>query len=82
MENKNFLWVKFYSAFADKLLAYETDRKTLLDKLVRVYDSLGMKFQKLEQDDSIVDIDPFTVFGMFNKGITEANRIAIILEYL
>lgn len=81
MNNKNFAWVNFYSAFADKLLVYETDRKTLLDKLVKVYDNLGMKFQKLEQDDSIIDIDPFTIFGMFNKGITEVNRIAIIKAF-
>ena len=81
MEKKNFLWVNFYTAFADKLLGFENDRKTLLDKLTKVYSDLGMKFQKLEQDDSIVDIDPFTIFGMFNKGITEANRIAIIKAF-
>ena len=78
MKKKNFLWVNFYSAFADKLLAYENDRKNLLDKLIKMYDTLGIKFQKLERDDSIIDIDPFTVFGLFNKGITGANRIAII----
>lgn len=78
MDSKNFLWIKFYSAFADKLLTYENDRKTLLDKLIKVFDNIGMKFQKLERDDSIIDIDPFTVFGMFNKGISEANRITII----
>lgn len=81
MDNKNFVWVNFYTAFADKLLGFENDRKTLLNKLVRVYNNLGMKFPKLEQDDSIVDIDPFTIFGMFNKGITEANRIAIIKAF-
>lgn len=47
MENKNFLWVNFYSAFADKLLAYEDDRKNLLDKLIKIYATLGIKFQKL-----------------------------------
>ena len=81
MEKKNFLWVDFYTAFANKLLEFESDRKTLLNKLTKVYADLGMKFQKLEQDDSIVDIDPFTVFGLFNKGITEANRIAIIKAF-
>ncbi|MGN1097018.1 MAG: ATPase, partial [Christensenellales bacterium] len=80
MEN-NFLWVNFYSAFADKLLTFENDRKTLLDKLIKVYDNLGMKFQKLERDGSIIDIDPFTVFGMFNKGISEASRIVIIKAF-
>ena len=37
-----------------------------------------MKVPKLESGDEIIDIDPFTVFGLFNKGITNANRIAII----
>lgn len=81
MGNKNFLWINFYSAFADKLLAFENNRKILLNKLIKVYDNLGIKFQKLERDDSMIDIDPFTVFGMFNKGITEANRIAIIKAF-
>lgn len=81
MENKNILWVEFYVAFADKLLGFENDRKSLLEKLKRVYDDLGMNFPKLEEDNSIIDIDPFTIFGMFNKGITEANRIAIIKAF-
>ena len=85
MNDKNFLWVNFYSAFADKLLNFENNRKILLEKLIKVYNILsknfGMKFPKLEQDDSIIDIDPFTVFGMFNKGIMEVNRIAIIKAF-
>lgn len=79
--NSNYEWVKFYSAFADKLLEYETNRKFLLEKLQNIFNSLGMKFQKLEEDDSVVDIDPFTVFGMFNKGLSEANRISIIKAF-
>ena len=78
MENKKILWIGFYSVFANKLLAFESDRKTLLEKLVRVYEKLGIKFPKLERDNSLIDIDPFTVFGMFNKGITITNKISII----
>lgn len=37
-----------------------------------------MKVPKLESGDEIIDIDPFTIFGLFNKGITNANRAAII----
>lgn len=77
----NYKWTKFYSAFADKLLLYETDRQSLLKKLQNVFNGLGTKFQKLEEDDSIVDIDPFTVFGMFNKGLSNANRISIIKAF-
>ena len=46
-----------------------------------VFNGLGTKVQKLEEDDSIVDIDPFTVFGMFNKGLSNANRISIIKAF-
>lgn len=79
MENqKNMEWINFYSAFANELLKYENDRKTLLQKLIKVFNDLELNFQKLEEDGSIIDIDPFTVFGLFNKGITNANRISII----
>lgn len=33
-----------------------------------------MKLPELDSDDAPGDIDPFTVFGLFNKGITDANR--------
>lgn len=79
MENQKYLeWINFYSAFANELLTYENDRITLLDKLQKVFAELKIKFQKLEEDDSILDIDPFTVFGLFNKGITHFNRVSII----
>ena len=45
------------------------------------YSAINMKLPKLESEDSIIDIDPFTVFGLFNKGITNANRIAILESF-
>ncbi len=33
-----------------------------------------MKLPELDSDDVPGDIDPFTVFGLFYKGITDANR--------
>lgn len=79
MESQKYLeWINFYSTFANELLKYENNRATLLDKLLKVFAELKIKFQKLEEDDSILDIDPFTVFGLFNKGITHSNRVSII----
>lgn len=79
MENKEYYtWVRFYSEFADKLLTYKNDRKTLIAKLQNVYQSIGMKFPKMERDGMPSDMEPFSVFGMFSKGITDANRIVII----
>lgn len=71
-------WIDFYSEFATKLLSFKNDRKALIEKINAVYDAIDMKVPKLESGDDIIDIDPFTIFGLFNKGITNANRIAII----
>ena len=73
-----FDWINFYSEFADKLLEYKDNRQELINKIKRVYATINFKLPKLESGDEIIDIDPFTVFGLFNKGITDANRIAII----
>lgn len=71
-------WIDFYTEFATKLLPFKTDRKTLIQKIYAVYDTVGISVPKLESGDEIIDIDPFTIFGTFNKGITNANRIAIL----
>ena len=77
--NKEYLtWVAFYTEFAEELLPYAKDRKTLIEKIKNVYTAIGMRLPKLEKDNNIIDIDPFTVFGLFNKGITNANRIVIL----
>lgn len=70
-------WTGFYQEFADKLLAYKNDRQKLISVLNDVYLRIGMSLPKLEADE-LQDIDPFTVFGLFNKGITDANRKKII----
>ena len=70
-------WTGFYQELADKLLAYRNDRQTLISMLSDVYTRIGMRLPKLEADE-LNDIDPFTVFGLFNKGITDANRQKII----
>ena len=83
MNNKEYLsWVDFYADFADKRLPYATDRQTLIEKVKAVYSAIGMRLPKLEKDNNIVDIDPFTIYGLFNKGITNANRIKILQRAL
>lgn len=71
-------WIEFYTEFATKLLPFKTDRKALIQKINAVYDAVGFSVPKLESGNEIIDIDPFTIFGTFNKGITYANRIAIL----
>lgn len=67
-------WVPFYEELADKLLAFKDDRPTLIQKIVGMYQSLGMKVPTLDSTPVPADIDPYTVYGLFNKGISDANR--------
>ena len=78
MEREDFAWIGFYTEFAERLLPYMKDRQTLIATLKAVYAAIDRRLPTLEKDNNIVDIDPFTVFGLFNKGITNANRIAIL----
>lgn len=85
MSAKNqFDWIAFYEEFADKLLAYKDNRQELIEMIKQVYEVTGIKLPRLERnengDNEIVDIDPFTTFGLFNKQITDVNRIRIIKE--
>ena len=79
MDNINqYDWVDFYKEFSFKLLKYKNNRSELVDKVKKIYDVTGLKMPKLDNDDSFTDIDPFTVFGLFNKNITEENRKKIL----
>ena len=76
-----FEWINFYSEFATKLLEFKNNRAELIADIQSAYSAINMKLPKLEREDSIIDIEPFTVFGLFNKGITNANRIAILESF-
>ncbi len=84
MSKNQFDSIAFYEEFADKLLAYKDNRQELIEKIKQVYEVTGIKLPTLERnengDNEIVDIDPFTTFGLFNKQITDVNRIRIIKE--
>ena len=72
-------WVDFYKAFANKLLGYKNNRAELISAIRSAYDEAGIALPTLERDNNIIDIDPFTTFGLFNKSsMKEENRIKII----
>lgn len=73
-----FGWTKIYSELATSLLQYKSNRTALIDLLQDVFSDVGMKFPYTEDNAVVVDIDPFTVMGSFNRGITNENRIAIL----
>lgn len=59
---------------ADKLLAFKDDRQTLIATLQHVYAELGMDLPTLDSGGIPTDIDPFTVYGLFNRGLATAKR--------
>ena len=77
--NKQFDWVEFYQEFADKLLPYKNNRQELIAKVRLIFHRTGIKLPTLDKDNQIYDLDPFTVFGLFNKSrMKESNRIKIV----
>lgn len=73
-----FLWVDFYQEFAQKLAVYRDDRIDLIKKVKEIYNLSGISMPTLEKDNNLVDIDPFTVFGLFNKKLRDENRIKLL----
>ena len=76
-KSQNFSWIPFYMEFADKLRNYRECRSELIEIIKSIYKATEINLPTLEKDGAVFDIDPFTVFGLFNKGIADENRIAI-----
>lgn len=80
-----FTWVPFYRELADKLAEWEDRQKELIDLLERLRDD-GYVITPLNDRDAndahfiIKEIDPFTFFGIFNRGIKDQHRIGILTE--
>jgi 5-methylcytosine-specific restriction protein B len=73
------IWVDFYREFAEKLLEFEDKREELVIKIQNLFESADMKLPILEKNNQLMDIDPFTVFGLFNKSsLKETDKIKIL----
>lgn len=80
--DKRFQWTEFYMELASALLSYKNNRSDLIAKLKTIFADAGMNFPFKERGKEVYeDICPFTVFGSFNKGITNANRIALLEQF-
>ncbi len=82
---QDFRWTRFYEALADALLTYRGRREELVAKIHEIASRLDClpSLQDTFQDGSIGslrDICPFTIIGLFNRGITDANRKLIARE--
>lgn len=77
---KEFTWIPFYKEFAEKLLEFKNDRKSLL-KFIYSLDSKYVGYLHEEDNRPLKDICPFTVMGIFNRGTTFSNRTIIAGEF-
>ncbi|MEG0368338.1 MAG: hypothetical protein RR585_15960, partial [Coprobacillus sp.] len=85
MGDNQYQWTEFYEEFAKALLQYKDNRSELMSGINKMFDKIDMKnpLMKKTSDDTeevLTDVCPFTVFGLFNKGITNPNRILIMEE--
>ena len=70
-------WVDIYQEFANRLLEYKNNRTELINKLKNVYEEINLKYPLEYKGEELNNVDPFTIIGMFNKHITDENRIKI-----
>lgn len=71
-------WIPFYKELSQKLLHFRKDRQPLIDW---IYSNIKGEFIKHLKDAPdgrrVADIDPFTVYAIFNRGIDHDKRIEI-----
>ena len=76
-----YTWIPFYKELAQKLLRFRNDRTPLVNW---IYDNLQGYINHLKDAPDgrrVPDVDPFTVFAIFNRGITDDKRIDICEKF-
>ena len=81
-DKRRFNWTRFYEAVADKLLTFRKRRDELISGIHAIaskVDGLSNLQDQFADGSSgpLKDICPFTAMGIFNRGITDANRKGI-----
>ena len=75
-------WIPLYTELAKALLSCKNDRKPLVDwiysDISKVGDSSLVEYLHMRDGSIITDIDPFSVFAIFNRPLRPANRVAML----
>ena len=85
-EQSRFNWTNFYEAFATQLLKYRNRREELvagihkISEKIAVMSVLNDEYEEGIKGGPLKDICPFTVFALFNRGLTNENRQKIAKE--
>lgn len=81
MPQTAFSWIPAYTAIAQALYSWKDAESDLIDLFLDVFDeeANGLPFSyKNGEPGKESGIDPFTFFGAFNRGLSEANRLKAI----
>lgn len=81
--NDNFTWIDIYNELALKLRDWEDRQQELIALLVTLQNEGNVITSLRDQNKDgerflLEEIDPFTFLGVFNRGITDDNRLAIL----
>lgn len=86
--NSKFTWVPLYEELAQALLRYKEDRTELVEW---IYEDLGkvtrsdgqslVAYLKQKDGSKILDIDPFSVFAIFNRNTSWSNRTELLNHF-
>ncbi len=81
-DRQRFKWTKFYEATADRLLMFKDKREELIAGIHAIaskVDGLSNLHDQFQDGTTgpLKDICPFPAMGIFNRGITDANRKTI-----
>jgi len=85
VDKQRFNWTRFYEAVADKLVGFREKRSELvagIHAIAKRVDGVTNLNDQYSDGSSgpLKDICPFTTMGIFNRGITDANRKKIATE--
>lgn len=85
-EQSRFNWTSFYEEFATQLLKYRNRREELIADIHKISEKIAVmsvlndEYEEGIKGGPLKDICPFTVFALFNRGLTNENRQKIAKE--
>jgi mRNA-degrading endonuclease RelE of RelBE toxin-antitoxin system len=75
MSNIEHSWPAFYIEFASALLSYKNNRGKLMEKVNSAFATAAKRNSNINNGlIHLSDVDPFTIFGTFNRGLSAENR--------
>ena len=80
-----YTWIPFYNELSQKLLQFKDNRKPLVDFIYSDLSTVGSKslvdYIHMEDGSKVKDIDPFSVFAIFNRHLRPENKNGFLQKF-